>query len=325
MLLAMAAVGTLPKPAMALSAAGAQPDEVIDLWPGKPPGGEQVTVVQESVQRNNTTSVDDRAISHVTRPTLTLFRPPAGLDVDKPGPALLVIPGGGYQRVVVGHEGMEIARMLIAHGFTVGVLLYRLPGDGWAAGPDTPLQDVQRAMRLMRAHAARLQVDPERIGVQGFSAGGHVAASVLTRFDAKVYQPVDVADMLSARPAYGSLGYPVITMQASWAHPGSRALLLGATPSDELVARYSADQTVTASTPPTWIMHASDDKTVPVENSWLMYSALRRAGVRSELHVFDQGGHGFGLSGVADKTVAAWPTLFLDWVAKLPSGVLNKT
>ena len=313
-----AAAATLA--ALALpAAAGAQelqdipadPAEVFDLWPGRPPGGETVTVVEEVVERENPYRLRDRAVRFVTRPTLSVFRPA------KPnGAAVLIVPGGGYAHVVVDKEGFETARWLAARGVTVFVLLYRLPHHGWAAGPDTPLQDAQRALRLIRARAGAYGLDPARVAVQGFSAGGHLAASLATRFDRRVYEPVDEADAVSARPDLAGLVYPVISLRAATSHPGSRTNMLGEAPAPEREEAYSAETAVTAATPPTFILHATDDTAVPVENSLLMYAALRKAAVPVELHVFEEGGHGFGLRGIEGKPVRAWPQLFLDWTAK---------
>ncbi|HYC02158.1 MAG TPA: alpha/beta hydrolase [Azospirillaceae bacterium] len=288
-----------------------EPTLVIGLWPSKPPGGEKVTVVQEVWERQNQWNLRDRAIRYVTRPTLSVFRP-----VRPNGASVLVIPGGGYAHTVVDKEGFETARWLAARGVTAFVLLYRLPHQGWAAGPDTPLQDAQRALRLIRARAAEYGLDPARVAVQGFSAGGHLAATLLTRFERRVYEPVDGADALPARPDLGCLVYPVISMKAGISHPGSRANMLGPDPTPEREAEFSPDMNVTAGVPPTWILHAADDQPVPVENALLIYAALRKAGVPAAMHLFEEGGHGFGLRGIQDTPLQVWPQLFLDWAAR---------
>jgi acetyl esterase/lipase len=185
-----------------------------------------------------------------------------------------------------------------------------MPGDGWGAGPDAPLQDAQRAVRLARSQGAALKFDPARVAVMGFSAGGHLMASLTTRFDAKVYESVDAADALSARPELSALIYPVISMVDGPAHAGSRTQLLGAAPSAEQIARYSPDQGVTDRVPPVFLLHAADDTTVPVVNSLMMFTALKAKAIPTEMHVFEEGGHGFGLRGVVGKPVAAWPGLF---------------
>jgi acetyl esterase/lipase len=281
------------------------PTEVLPLWPGDPPGAVGVTAVETVTERGDAKGLRDRAVEHTRKPTLTVFRPA------KPnGAAVILMPGGGYQRVVIDKEGFETARWLADRGYTCFVLRYRLPGDGWGAGPDAPLQDAQRALRLARSKAAAMKFDPARVAIMGFSAGGHLAASLTTRFDAKVYEGLDAADALSARPDLSALIYPVVSMADGPAHAGSRAQLLGAAPSPEQVALYSPDQGVTDRVPPVFLLHAADDKTVPVANSLMMFTALKAKAIPTEMHVFEEGGHGFGLRGIAGKPVAAWPGLF---------------
>jgi acetyl esterase/lipase len=285
------------------------PTEVIRLWPVAAPGGDQVEVHQQIVDRHpNPADSRDRYAEGVIEPTLTVFRPA------KPdGSSLLIAPGGGYIRVMLDNEGFEAARVFAAAGVTCFVLRYRFPGDGWAAGPDTPLQDAQRAMRLVRADAAKHGRDVERVGVLGFSAGGHVAATLASLHSKHVYAPVDASDDLSAKPCAAGLVYPVISMQTPVAHEGSRLQLIGAHPNDALEALWSADHMVSAETPPCFLVHAFDDGSVPVENSLRMAEALHAAKIPAELHVFEQGGHGFGLRLAKDMTAAAWPELFLRW------------
>ncbi|NKF24097.1 alpha/beta hydrolase [Solimonas sp. C16B3] len=281
--------------------------ETFPLWPGQVPGSAGVTVEQKVIERAPNSPVHDPAVLHVRTPTLTLFRP------DKPnGAALLMIPGGGYQRVVVGKEGYEIARWFNERGFTVFVLLYRLPADGWAAGPDAPLQDAQRAMRLIRSGATQYGIDPQRVGVMGFSAGGHLAGRLATVFERKTYAPVDAADQVSARPDLAALGYPVITMTEPYTHMGSRNELLGRSPTAAQIAEWSVEQHVPADAPPTFLLAATDDPAVPVDNSMMMYLALHHQRVPAAMHIFEKGGHGFGLR-TNGAPIGAWPQLMLDW------------
>jgi acetyl esterase/lipase len=299
---ASAALGACPAAGQPLSS----PADVTELWPGGAPGGEAVKVVQETAQAANSDGLRDRTVTGITRPTLSRFpteRQARG--------AALIIPGGGYGRVVVDREGFETARWLAARGVEAHVLLYRLPADGWAAGPDAPLQDAQRALRLIRRRSGTA-----KLAVIGFSAGGHLAAHLATGFDKPVYPPVDETDRLAARPDLAALLYPVITMQGELAHAGSRSKLLGAGPSAEQLRAYSMETQVTSRTPPTFLAHAADDASVPVANSELMFEALRAAGVTAELHVFEEGGHGFGIRGAAGKPAAAWTQLFLDWAGR---------
>ncbi len=287
-----------------------QPDLEIPLWPEGAPGSNEATdaLSQHYVERENQYNLPDRAALEVTDPTIKLFQ------AENPnGSVLLIIPGGGYNHVVVEKEGYEGARLFNKLGVTVYVMTYRLPHQGWGDGPDTPLQDAQRAVRLIRSRALVDDIDPERIAVMGFSAGGHVAGSLLTRYNADVYDGIDAIDDLSAKPDLGALIYPVISMDKAITHTGSREKLIGESPNLEQVQKYSVELNLEDLPPPTFIMHAADDRAVPVENSLRMYSALLKNGVQSELHVFSTGGHGFGVRGLKDKPQAAWPELFFNF------------
>lgn len=304
-----ASPGAQPPAAPAISAM-IEADEVIPLWPEGPPGGAPGNLEEKIVHRDNPFGLPDRAAHDVTAPSLSIFRP------QKPdGSAILIIPGGGYRWVVIDKEGFEGARHFAARGATVYVLRYRLPHPGWAAGPDTPLQDAQRAIRVIRSRAAMDGIDPARVMVMGFSAGGHLAGSVATRFDAAVYDAADDADALSARPDAAALVYPVATLTEPHAHAGSRENLIGETPPGGLVEAYSLETLVRPDMPPVFLMHAADDAAVPVENALILYDALRAAGVPAALHVFEAGGHGFGLRGIEDTPLEAWPSLVLVWGA----------
>jgi acetyl esterase/lipase len=239
----------------------------------------------------------DRAVLHVGRPLMEVFRP-----ARPNGAAVVLLPGGGYVRLAVDKEGAGGARFLAARGVTAFVLNYRLPGDGWAAGYDAPLQDVQRALRLVRARAAEWRIDPARVGVMGFSAGGHLAGAALTRFDERTYDPVDAADTGSGRPDSVVLGYAVTDVGT---RPVAGAL---ANPA----AARPLNERVRAGLAPTFIVQAADDHTVPVANSLAMYAALLRAGVPTEMHLYQEGGHGFGFALPADRPAARWPE---DWAA----------
>jgi acetyl esterase/lipase len=282
-------------------------DSLIELWPGGPPGGEHVTVREEIIERLPDGPLRDRYVQHVTRPLLTFFKPRIAWN----GITLLIVPGGGYVRVVIDKEGVEAAEWFTARGFAAAVLRYRLPADGWTNGADAPVHDAMRAVRLLRAQAAK-DGTASRIGVMGFSAGGHLTARLITEAGL-AYARRDADDALAARPDFAVLMYPVITTVGPHAHAGSVQQLLAAGLSPADLARYSPHLNVTGKTPPTMLVHAADDTSVPLDNSLLMYDALRKARVRSELHVFDSGGHGFGLRAVADKDVASWPTLVQNW------------
>jgi acetyl esterase/lipase len=292
-------------------AAEADPGETVRLWPGPPPGAPADPPRAVIVDRAETSGFQDRSVTQIGEPLMTVFRP------ERPnGAAILVLPGGSYVRVVIDKEGFETARRWAAAGITAFVLRYRLPAEGWADPADTPLQDAQRAVRLIRASAVTWGVDPRRIAVMGFSAGGHLGASLSTRFDASVYAPVDAADGVSARPDLAMLGYPVMLMSGPLAHMGSVHALLGPDPSAERAAAYSPNLHVSASTPPTFMIHAADDTTVPLDNSLAYAAALRAAQVPVELHLFEEGGHGFGIFLAQGKPAAAWPDLFLAWARR---------
>ena len=289
--------------------AGLTPDDSIALWPEGhltvPPG-----LTESLVQRSDDPSASDRMLQGITRPRLDVFRP------EKPnGAAVILAPGGGYRYVVVDKEGYELARWLRDRGVTVFVLFYRLPGDGWTDRSNVPLADAQRAVRLVRSRAATDGVDPARVAFGGFSAGGHVATSLLTRFDAKVYAPVDAADALSARPDTLAAIYPVVSMDPAIAHAVSREKLLGAAPDGAAQALYSPEQQARADMPPLFLLHAEDDDVVKVENSLRLHAAARAIGAPCEAHYFAEGGHGFGLMKTAGLPVATWPELYWNWLA----------
>ncbi|WP_421933167.1 alpha/beta hydrolase [Phenylobacterium sp.] len=285
---------------------------VIALWPKGPPGAEHATAREAVVERSKDTSViRDRILKGVTNPTLIAFRP------EHPnGAALLMAPGGGYSWVVMDKEGYETAEVFARAGVTVFVMTYRLPQEGWSAGPAAPLQDAQRALRLIRSHAAEYGVDPRRVGVMGFSAGGHVAGMLTLRFDQPTYAAVDAADLVSARPDFAVLMYPVATMAEPYVHPGSRRNLLGAAPTPKAVADGSLERLARPDAPPVFLVHAVDDASVPVENSLQLFDALRAQKVPVEMHLFEEGGHGFGLRFTVGKPVAAWPDLVLSWMGR---------
>ncbi|OYY89926.1 MAG: alpha/beta hydrolase [Sphingomonas sp. 28-66-16] len=250
----------------------------------------------------------DILVRNVAEPVLRVFRP-----ATSNGRALLSLPGGAYTFVSILNEGVDIARAMTALGYTVFVLTYRLPDEGWADRADVPLQDAQRAMRLIRARAKHYGYDPATVAAVGFSAGGHLGATLATGFAEPVYRPRDAADALDARPAAVGLIYPVISATAPVTHAESALRLLGPSPSTALIARRSPAMHVTGQTPPTFLVHALDDKAVPPENSMMMLRALQAAARPVEVHLFEEGGHGFGL-GPKDKPCGAWSALFAAWL-----------
>ncbi|WP_315707456.1 pectin acetylesterase PaeX [Brenneria uluponensis] len=285
------------------------------VWPQEEAPGAATSHAQpQVVERSKNPALPDRAATGVRSPEITVY--PAS----KPnGIALLITPGGAYQRVVLDKEGSVLAPFFNQQGYTLFVMTYRMPGEGHKEGADAPLADAQRAIRSLRANAGKWHINPQQIGIMGFSAGGHVAASLGTRFDQAVYPAQDAIDKLSARPDFMVLMYPVISMQTAIAHNGSRIALIGHHPTNAQINRYSAETQVTDQTPPTFLVHAVDDPSVAVDNSLVMFSALRAHHIPVEMHLFTQGKHGFGIRGTQGLPVATWPQLLDNWIKSLPA------
>jgi acetyl esterase/lipase len=273
----------------------------IPLWPNGTPGGGF---------RPQAGSADSPPIfvSGVEMPTLHVFRPEKSN-----GRALLAIPGGAYTFVSIANEGVDIARDMTARGYTVFVLVYRLPGEGWENREDVPLQDAQRAVRLIGSLAGEMGYDPAQIYTVGFSAGGHLAATLATGFGEQVYAARDPVDRLSARPRAAGLIYPVISQTEGIGHAESTLRLLGPNPPMPSIIRRSPDLHVAEDTPPLFLVHAMDDPAVPLENSLLIFGAMRGRRRPVEAHFFERGGHGFG-AGVPGQPNAAWLDLFSNWI-----------
>lgn len=241
------------------------------------------------------------------RPLLNIWAPAAGT---ANGCGIVVCPGGGYGGLALDHEGKQVGEWLSSIGVTAFVLTYRVaPRYRHPA----PLLDVQRAIRTVRARAAEWHVDPARLGVLGFSAGGHLASSAGTHFDEGNPAAPDPLDRVSSRPDFMVLCYPVISFTAPYTHVGSRQNLLGPSPAAELVASFSNETQVTARTPPTFLFHTSEDTGVPPENSVAFYLALRKAGVPAELHIYERGPHGVGLA-QKDPVLSTWPERCRAWL-----------
>lgn len=248
-------------------------------------------------------------------PTITAFVP---LDPTRSRTAVLIAPGGSYHMLASNHEGRQVANWFNAMNVTAFVLKYRL---GPKYHNPIELEDAQRAMRWVRAQAAQYGYDPNRIGMMGFSAGGHLTSTVGTHFDGGNPAASDPIDRVSCRPDFLILGYPVITMLPPYAHEGSVTSLLGDNPSTELRKQMSSELHVTAQTPPTFLLSTTGDGLVPVENTVMFYMALRKAGVPAEMHVFEKGPHGVGLD-LADPVLGVWPTLLSNWLRE--RGLLNR-
>jgi acetyl esterase/lipase len=266
---------------------------VVPLWEGRAPG-----------------ALGD---GPADRPVLTVYRPlvAPGADAGRghAATAVIIAPGGGYSALAHNHEGRQMANWWNAHGVTAFVLTYRLAPR---YRHPVPLADLQRAIRLVRARAASYGVGAERVGVMGFSAGGHLAATAGTRFDAGDPQAADPIDRVGSRPDFLVLGYAMISLAEPYREPVSAGNLV-ARLTPELMGELSADRHVTARTPPTFLFHTGADPHVPPENSVLFYLALRKAGVPAELHIMERGLHGVGL-GLYDPTLGAWPTLLAAWM-----------
>jgi acetyl esterase/lipase len=270
-------------------AAPAKPEPVtITLWPGGAPGA--LGTAEKDI------------------PTMKVYLPKKA---NANGIAVVVCPGGGYGHLAMDHEGKQIAEWLNSFGVAGVILNYRHRGKGY--GYPAPLDDAQRAMRIVRSKSKLWGIDPGKIGVLGFSAGGHLASTVTTLFDKDYGKAGDQIDKSSSRPDFSVLCYPVITMTKPFMHRGSRNNLLGKKADSELAKLMSTDQQITANTPPTFLMHASDDKAVPVENSIAFYTGLIKAKVKAEMHIYEKGGHGFGL-GKGQPTAKNWPNACRDWI-----------
>ena len=271
----------------------------IPLWPEGVPG----------LRSDLPPEIDSKdSISVVTTPTLTPFLLPAS---SEPRPAVIICPGGGYSHLSIEKEGYAIARWLNSLGISAFVLKYRLKEYGYPA----PIRDGLQSMRLVRSRAEEWHLDSKRIGVIGFSAGGHVAASIATLFDAPDVRMAETPlGKVDARPDFAMLIYPVITMKGPLAHKGSVTALLGALPAPALIDQLSLETRVTDKTPPTFLVHSSIDPTVPVQNSVQFYLALRSAKVPAEMHIYETGPHGFGLLPGHGPT-SNWPKRAEDWLA----------
>jgi acetyl esterase/lipase len=274
--------------------------ETIELWPASPPGGPGPSGPENVSAKGS--------VTNVSRPRLVAYRP-----LRPNGTAAIVIAGGGYAHIEAGHESTPACQWLQSLGVTAFELIYRLPQDGWP--PVAPFQDGQRAMRIVRSRASAYSADPARIGVIGFSAGAHLAGMTAVRPSAALYSRVDAADDTAARPDFSGLLYPVLTMMPPLDQTHARREILGSHPTAAESEAWSVERHVDGRAPPTFLAQAVDDPIAPVENSLLMFGAQRAAGVFAELHVFQSGGHGWGM-GLAGTEPHAWPELFAAWARR---------
>jgi acetyl esterase/lipase len=282
---------------------------IIPLWPA-----EKIPNYQKADEVEKTESADIVRISKVQSPEIAVFLPAKKTAT---GQAVIICPGGGYTILAYDWEGTDIAKMLNAKGITAIVLKYRLPDSKSNIVPHlSPLMDAKRAMRIVRANADKWGIKKNNIGIMGFSAGGHLASTLATHFDDGDKNSKDSIEQQSSRPDFAILIYPVISMSKKIMHEGSRNNLIGQHPDSALAKLYSNELQVTKQTPPTFLVHATDDDAVPVENSLLFYQALKDHGVSAEMHIFPKGGHGFGLA-VGNKSLEVWPDLLVTWMRGL--------
>lgn len=314
-LVAGAAAATGAQPAAAQTMPGEHvtrwpPSDTFRLWPGRPPGSPAVLPVP-APSMNGPRDRRELWLRGVAMPTVSVFRPsrPNGIGI-------VSIPGGGYSFLGVENEGLKVADRFTDMGFTVFVLAYRLPGEGWLNRALVPLQDAQRAVRLIRAQTARYRVQPGKLAVLGFSAGGHLGASLSTLFNERVYDPVDAADRLPARPDSAGLIYPVTSLAQVIATSASRGNLLGPDPTEAMIARFSSDRRVTSACPPMFLAHALNDPIVPPDMTLNMLAAARAARVPVEAHLYESGGHGFGVAASSKDVPHGWTELFAAFLKR---------
>jgi acetyl esterase/lipase len=278
-------------------------NKIIEVWNGKVPG---------SIKNPNYKQVVDSTyyikLRNISKPTIEVYLASAD---NNSGTAMVVCPGGGYYGVSFLSEGVEIAKWLNQLGISAIVLHYRLPDDAIMKNKSiAPLQDGQEAIRIVRRNAKEWGIDPHKIGIMGFSAGGHLASTVSTHFNEKVYNPIDST---SARPDFSLLIYPVISMDSAITHAGSRENLLGKHPLPEMVKHFSNELQVNGETPPAFLVHSIDDGAVPVQNSIGYTMAMQKYHVPCELHIYQSGGHGYGL-GRSKNTESSWPEACRKWL-----------
>jgi len=280
------------------------------LWPSEPPGSLKSSTYTEEIVYADEARTKPR-FSKVTDPTLEVFLPEAS---QATGAAVVICPGGGYARLAYDHEGQQVAQWFQSRGIAGIVLKYRLPSDEiMSSRREGPLQDVQEAIRTVRRKAGEWHLDSSKIGVMGFSAGGHLAGTATTLYSRPVYTPTD---SVSARPDFSILIYGVLSMQSEITHKGSHDNLIGAGADKNTEDSFSNELQVDEKTPPCFLVHAADDRTVPIANSLRFHAAMLKHKVPGELHVYAKGGHGFGL-GVLPQSPGQWPTALEAWLKSL--------
>lgn len=278
--------------------------QVIPVWPVMVPNSLEDKSYNEVLTYNDAKEV--RGVSKVTKPSLTAYWADEG---NSSGTAVVICPGGGYSHLAINKEGYQVAKWFNSIGISAFVLKYRLP-SGLIMKDKTigPLQDAQEALRIVRRNAVKWKLNPSKIGIMGFSAGGHLASTLSTHYREEVYE----SDNTSARPDFAILIYPVISMEDGITHSGSKKNLLGENVSADQLIQYSNEKQIDVNTPPTFLIHAVDDKAVPVENSIDYLLGLKRNNVPAEMHLYEKGGHGFGLG--REGTNQYWPETLNSWL-----------
>lgn len=277
----------------------------LKLWPDGIPGSKTDATYVEKI---TTTEGRITRCEKVITPDLTVYLP---APEKANGAAVLICPGGGYGVLAFDHEGNAVAKWLNENGIAGIILKYRLPSDQIMIDKSVgPLQDAQEALRVIRRNAVGWKIDPEKVGVIGFSAGGHLASTISTHYTEKVYE---VKDIISARPDFSLLIYPVVSFDTTITHRGSRNNLIGLKPTEEQVRRFSNELQITADTPPAFLVHSADDKAVPAVNSIVYFKGLQKNNIPAELHIFQKGGHGYGLS-PNGGTESSWPEMCIRWL-----------
>lgn len=275
---------------------GQAQDYIVPLWGGEVPNA-KVSTLEEQLKNPSA-----RVISKVIDPSLEVYLPSSVINT---GTMVMICPGGGYGALAYDKEGTDIAKWLNGQGIAAAVLKYRLPEDESNQVPHlTPLMDAKQGIEILRSMAGQWGVEPSKVGVMGFSAGGHLASTLGTHFEE------------ANRPDFMVLIYPVVTMKKDYTHNGSRENLLGKNPTENLVNRYSNELLVKPNTPPSFILHSSDDILVPVENSLQFYRALKEKKIEVEMHIYPYGGHGFAM-GLQKGRLSQWRDLLLNWLRGL--------
>jgi acetyl esterase/lipase len=286
-------------------------DEIL-IWNGPGPGSDTLGITQEVTERlpRGDCSID-RAVEHVTETGIVPF-----IAAETTGAAVVICPGGGYSRLSIDKEGTDLAQWFNELGICAFVCKYRLPADPHLEKHYVPLQDAQRAMRYVRGHAGQWGIDPGKIGIMGASAGGHMAATLATKYALEVYDPIDSLDFLSARPDFMILLYPVVSMETGISHPETRTNLIGANPTPEQIEEFSAECHVNGELPVTFMARALDDYSVPEANSTRLRDSLTAAGVDNVLHQYTSGGHGKGICEAVGTDFARWVGDCGQWLYK---------